>query len=583
MKKISSSQNLRSWFIVTCAFFSTNAICAQPNPLDTLFAPTPCSSCGFAFDLDVASDPQVFDDGQTRLAVLEVGRQPDHANYVFRYDTIAERWLPEDSLGHATPQGGNVGEPRLFPSVDGSVATVGDAGDITVWRRNQALGTWEVEAFLDGIQKPGNGSACFGCAHTGLLFSSGEELIFVGAQNGGDDPSGGSREGSAYAFVRPQGVPPGPNAWQMEARILAPDGLEGDEFGASVALLPAPFTVPGGGQAGDALALIGARQHPRTGARDGAVYAYVRDGATGIWTVEEELTAPDASPTDGDLAEFGDEVAVIPLPGGSAGEALLYVGAPDHGICGAINGGSSYVYRREVDVSAPTGFSWTFETRLCPTDPRFEGRWGGSVDLRVVGPGEGDLEGTVLAIAGQTFDPGPDIPPGASDLYVRSTTGVWSHRARYETGADGVAFDAFGYSVALVGPGPGGPLVGQALVGAFLSDLAAPSAGAVFIYDSSVGTANEPEAPEVSATLSVHPNPVRGEATIGLTLVRSGYVRIVVYDVLGREVARIFEGELPGGVSAFSFPTARLPAAVYLVRVEGDTNLSVACRLTVVR
>ncbi|MEM6784257.1 MAG: T9SS type A sorting domain-containing protein, partial [Bacteroidota bacterium] len=99
-------------------------------------------------------------------------------------------------------------------------------------------------------------------------------------------------------------------------------------------------------------------------------------------------------------------------------------------------------------------------------------------------------------------------------------------------------------------------------------------AGAV---PSVASTASTPTAP----VLAVYPNPTGGTATVALFVGTATEARVVVYDVLGRAVARLHDGAATARLR-LSLDTASLPAGVYVVRAEaGDAVLT--RRLTVVR
>ena len=91
---------------------------------------------------------------------------------------------------------------------------------------------------------------------------------------------------------------------------------------------------------------------------------------------------------------------------------------------------------------------------------------------------------------------------------------------------------------------------------------------------------DEAAAPEASS-LTVHPNPTTGQATVTLVLSKAVEVRAAVYDVLGREVAVLHDGPLAMGSHRLAFDSD-LPAGVYLVRVTGD-GFDAAQHVTVVR
>ncbi|PAP76709.1 T9SS C-terminal target domain-containing protein [Rubrivirga marina] len=79
----------------------------------------------------------------------------------------------------------------------------------------------------------------------------------------------------------------------------------------------------------------------------------------------------------------------------------------------------------------------------------------------------------------------------------------------------------------------------------------------------------------------VGPNPSRAGTTLELRLGRPGSARVTVFDVLGREVAVLHDGDLGGGPTRVAWG-ARVPAGVYVVRLDGPDG-TVSVPLTVAR
>jgi len=75
-------------------------------------------------------------------------------------------------------------------------------------------------------------------------------------------------------------------------------------------------------------------------------------------------------------------------------------------------------------------------------------------------------------------------------------------------------------------------------------------------------------APAVFALHAAYPNPFANRATIAFDLPQPAPVRLVVYDVLGREVAVLAEGERAAGRHEAVLDAAGLPGGMYLVRLE---------------
>ena len=76
------------------------------------------------------------------------------------------------------------------------------------------------------------------------------------------------------------------------AKLVAPDGAEGDDFGYSVSV------------SGDT-AVVGARSDDDNGSGAGSVYVFIRSGD--LWTLQTKLTAFDGAVNN----SFGDSVSVF--------------------------------------------------------------------------------------------------------------------------------------------------------------------------------------------------------------------------------------------------------------------------------
>ncbi|MEL6770421.1 MAG: T9SS type A sorting domain-containing protein [Bacteroidota bacterium] len=81
---------------------------------------------------------------------------------------------------------------------------------------------------------------------------------------------------------------------------------------------------------------------------------------------------------------------------------------------------------------------------------------------------------------------------------------------------------------------------------------------------------------------AAYPNPSSGGATVPLVLRDEAEVRVVVYDLLGREVARLAEGRFSAGGHLFALDASALAAGTYVVRASVDGVASTQ-RLTVAR
>ena len=148
-----------------------------------------------------------------------------------------------------------------------------------------------------------------------------------------DDDGNGSDSGSAYVYVRTNGV------WSEQAKLTASDGTAGDNFGTSVSI------------DGDT-AVIGAYADDNDNDNDygsdfsGSAYVYVR--SNGVWSEQAKLSA-----SDGDFEDlFGWSVSI------SGDTAVIAVMQDDDN---GFNSGSAYVYVRSNGV-------WSEQQKLTASD-----------------------------------------------------------------------------------------------------------------------------------------------------------------------------------------------------------------------
>jgi hypothetical protein len=64
------------------------------------------------------------------------------------------------------------------------------------------------------------------------------------------------------------------------------------------------------------------------------------------------------------------------------------------------------------------------------------------------------------------------------------------------------------------------------------------------------------------------PNPFNPATSIKYTIPTSGRVRLSVFNLLGQEVALIFEGHQNAGTYEFAFNKADLPTGIYFYRIQ---------------
>lgn len=284
-----------------------------------------------------------------------------------------------------------------------------ESGAVHVYRLEGS--TWVHEAKL--VPSDAEAEEMFGFS----LALSGNALL-VGARWG---DSTVESSGSAYVFRRTS-----PGVWIEEAKLVADDPADVDQFGRAVAL------------DGDT-AVVGAPRRDTAGDNAGAVYVFTR--SSGAWSLEAELTASDAEAG----AELGRAVAV-------AGDTLL-AGAPNDDASGE-DAGAVYAFRR-------FGGTWSQEAKITSAAPSPGDRFGFSVAL--------DAETAVIGAVGAA-----DVGQAGGAAYVFGRVGgTWSQEAKL-LASDGAAWDQFGRSVAVSS--------GTAVIGAWHHDAGAADAGAAYVF-----------------------------------------------------------------------------------------------------
>ncbi len=183
-------------------------------------------------------------------------------------------------------------------------------------------------------------------------------------------------------------------------------------------------------------------------------------------------------------------------------------------------------------------------------------------DEVVVLPGrEGEPTGTVWA--GLRDTPGGPVPSLGEVL--RSVDGG---RTWMETAGAGWG----GWAVRALAWGRDGRL------------YAGTDGGVYRTVEAAVSTEEEPAEPGKQGVElgAVYPNPSDRAVTVPLVLSAAAEVRVVVFDVLGREVAVLHEGPLTEGAHDFRLSPTTLPSGLYLVRATGD-GVTTSRRVTVTR
>lgn len=76
--------------------------------------------------------------------------------------------------------------------------------------------------------------------------------------------------------------------------------------------------------------------------------------------------------------------------------------------------------------------------------------------------------------------------------------------------------------------------------------------------------------PEKFYLYDPYPNPFNNQTKIKIDLPSSSYVELVVYDLLGKEAAIIYQGVLQQGSHEFEFNSLEITSGIYILQLRTD-------------
>ncbi len=102
-------------------------------------------------------------------------------------------------------------------------------------------------------------------------------------------------------------------------------------------------------------------------------------------------------------------------------------------------------------------------------------------------------------------------------------------------------------------------------------------------YNTATPEAGPSDVPREFALDPPYPNPFNSTASVRFALPQASRVTLTVFDVLGREVARLQEGIMPPGYHAVTFEATQLASGVYFLRMETDHGFNKVNRLMLLK
>ena len=164
-----------------------------------------------------------------------------------------------------------------------------------IFKKDTGAETWTQKAILTA-------SDAGGTDYFGDNVSMSGDYVIVGAK------VNDSSKGAAYIFMKDTGA----ETWTQQAKLIASDAANSDQFGWSVSI------------DGD-LAIVGSLNDDDGGSSSGSAYVFARDGTN--WSQQVKLTASDAAASDvfGNSVAIDGDFAVVGARGDASGTGAAYI------------------------------------------------------------------------------------------------------------------------------------------------------------------------------------------------------------------------------------------------------------------
>jgi len=332
-------------------------------------------------------------------------------------------------------------EDGASPGIDGDQSSdaISAAGAVYLFRRTGT--TWVQEAYVKASNP--RLSASFGSS---VALSADGSVLAVGASlessaatgiDGDQTSTGASDSGAAYVFRHGA-------VWAQEAYVKASNTNISDEFGTSVALSGDGATLAVGAIGESSAATgVGGNQLDNTTSYAGAVYVYIRSGAT--WAQQAYVKAP-SSKTN---YAFGSLVALSGDGATLAASMNDSSGTGDPADITAPGSGAVVMFERAGAAWSQTAY---VKATAIDTSDRFGGGFAATGGIALTGDGA-----TLVACAAgddsATTDPADDTASDAGACYRFARTGTSWAATNYIKAPAPASEAFFGGSVAIATDG----------------------------------------------------------------------------------------------------------------------------------
>ncbi|MBS1494145.1 MAG: T9SS type A sorting domain-containing protein [Bacteroidetes bacterium] len=84
------------------------------------------------------------------------------------------------------------------------------------------------------------------------------------------------------------------------------------------------------------------------------------------------------------------------------------------------------------------------------------------------------------------------------------------------------------------------------------------------------GTGNNSTTPDNFSLGQNYPNPFNPTTKISFTIQQNSFAKLTIYDIMGREITKLVDGQLNAGVHSVDFNASALPSGVYYYKLEAN-------------
>jgi hypothetical protein len=81
-------------------------------------------------------------------------------------------------------------------------------------------------------------------------------------------------------------------------------------------------------------------------------------------------------------------------------------------------------------------------------------------------------------------------------------------------------------------------------------------------------------APSDLSEISLYPNPAASQSTLSIGLSKADRASVKIYDINGREAARVFEGNMGDGITQLEINGSTLAPGVYIVNIQAGGSVA---------